>query len=221
MSDISLEKLAEYVKNVSRPHPWHGIKIAPKDGSYDVVNAFIEIVPGDTVKYELDKDSGYLTIDRPNKLSNIMPCMYGFVPQTYCNERVAAHTSKALGDDSVVGDQDPLDICVLTERDIKAGDFFLEAKILGGFRMLDGGEADDKIIAVLKDDHVMGHYNDVSELPSQVVTRLEHFFLTYKGVPKAGEKAKVEITHTYSAEEAKEIIKLSHEDYKASYDFGL
>lgn len=221
MSDVTLDKLVEYVKNVSRPHPWHGIKLAPKADDYSVVNAYIEIVPGDQVKYELDKDSGYLTIDRPNKLSNIMPCMYGFVPQTYCNNNVAAHMRKALNDDSVVGDQDPLDICVLTERDITHGDFFLEAKILGGFRMLDGGEADDKIIAVLKDDHVMGHYNDVSELPDQVVTRLKHFFLTYKEIPKKEGKAKVEITHTYGAEEAREIVKLSHIDYKESYNFGL
>lgn len=221
MSGISLDKLVEYVRKASRPHPWHGLQIGPSEGSTEIVNAYIEIVPGDTVKYELDKDSGYLTVDRPNKLSNSMPCLYGFIPQTYCDERVAAHTRRALSSQTIDGDQDPLDICVLTERQILHGDLFLQAKVLGGFRMIDGGEADDKIISVLVDDHVFGHYNDVGEIPGQVIERLRHFFLTYKQTPKVGEKAKVEITHTYGAEEAKEIVKLAHEDYKASYDFSL
>lgn len=218
MSSTTWQEFKEQIKGFSRPHPWHGIRIAPEAEDYSVVNAFIEIVPGDGVKYELDKESGYLTIDRPNKLSNNMPCMYGFVPRTYCHEKVANHTRKALNNDGVVGDKDPLDICVLSERHITHGDFFLEAKVLGGFRMIDGGEADDKIIAVLKADHVMGHYNDVSELPEQVLARLKHFFLTYKEIPTSEGKPKVEITHTYGRQEAREIIALAHEDYCNSFD---
>ena len=220
MSDVNLEKLIQYVKKVSKPHPWHGIQAMPsKVNDFSIVNAFIEIVPNDTVKYELDKASGYLTIDRPHKMSNMMPCLYGFVPQTFCDDHVANHSRKILNDNSIQGDGDPLDICVLTERCINHGNIFVQAKVIGGFRMLDVGEADDKIIAVLKDDHVFGSLNDVSQLPEPVLTRLRHYFLTYKEIPKIGEKPKVEITHVYGREEALEVCKLSYQDYEEKYGY--
>lgn len=221
MTEQRDKKISNFLKHAIRPHPWHGIKALPVENNYSVVNAFIEIVPSDTVKYELDKESGYMTIDRPHKLSNMMPCMYGFVPRTYCDKKVAAHTRKATGDDSINGDQDPLDICVFSDRTIASGDFFLQAKILGGFRMLDGGEADDKIIAVLKDDHVYGGFDDVEDLPKQVLMKLKHYFLTYKEIPVGVEKPKVEITHTYGAIEAQSIVRLACEDYSEAMDFDL
>jgi inorganic pyrophosphatase len=218
MADISLEQLLNFVTRAVKRHPWHGIPPTPEAGSnFSTVNAFIEIVPSDTVKYEIDKESGYLSIDRPHKLSNMMPCLYGFVPQTFCDENVASKSRSILNNQSIVGDGDPLDICVLTERQITHGDILLQAKVIGGFRMLDGGEADDKIIAVLKDDHLYGGFSDVKDVPEAVIARLKHYFLTYKEVPTAGAKPKVEITHTYGHLEAVEVCKLAFKDYQVKY----
>ncbi len=193
-----------------KSHPWHGINIgadAPKS-----LMAFIEMVPTDTVKYEVDKESGYLRIDRPQKYSNVVPSLYGFIPQTYCAELVAEYANEKTDRKDIVGDKDPLDICVLTEKEIVHGDIIVQSKPIGGFRMIDGNEADDKIIAVLEGDAVFGIYNDVSELPQIIVDRLKHYFLTYKDLP--GNPSNVEITDTYGSEEAIEVIKRSMKDYR-------
>src|SRR6185436_19144225 len=100
-------------------HPWHGIPVGLDAPT--VVNAFIEIVPTDTVKYEIDKASGHLKLDRPQQFSNVCPAPYGFVPQTWCHERVAALAMRRTGRTGIVGDGDPLDVCVLTERPITHG----------------------------------------------------------------------------------------------------
>jgi len=194
-------------------HPWHGIEIGEKQPG--LVNAYIEIVPSDSIKYEIHKPSGYLMVDRPQKLSNHMPCLYGFVPQTYCDTQVAAFANEKTGRTNITGDGDPLDICVLSERTFNQGNIILEAKVLGGFRMLDGGEADDKIIAVLKGDQAYGDINDISEMPKMVIDRVRHFFLTYKDLD--GGAKNVEITHVYGREEAFEVIKRSHADYTAKF----
>ena len=97
-------------------HPWHGISIGKE--APDVVRAFIEVIPSDTVKYEVDKATGYLKIDRPQKFSNIVPALYGFIPQTWCKERVAEFCMSKTGRNNITGDDDPLDICVLTEREV-------------------------------------------------------------------------------------------------------
>lgn len=194
-------------------HPWHGIPIGEK--SPDMVNAFIEIVPSDAIKYEVDKDSGFIMIDRPQKFSNHMPCMYGFVPQTYCDTRIAEFCAEKTGKVGIVGDGDPLDICVLTERQVNRGNILMEAIPVGGFRMIDGGEADDKIIAVLKGDQAYGDIKDIADMPKMVIDRVKHFFLTYKDLE--GNSKNVEITHVYGADEAKEVIKRSFEDYTAKF----
>lgn len=204
------------LSKVFKPHPWHGIPIGDTE-NFTFLTAFIEITPTDTCKYEMDKETGYLMIDRPQKFSNTMPCLYGFVPQTYCDKKVAKYTQEVLNDSSIKGDGDALDICVLTDRDVPRGDLFLHAKVIGGFRMLDGGEADDKIIAVLKDDAVFGDYEDVAELPKKLVEKLRHYFLTYKGFTAPGEEPKVKITHLYGAKEARKIARLSNEDYLAEF----
>src|SRR5438477_12451849 len=124
-------------------HPWHGVPArAAVDG---VFNAYIEIVPTEGVKFELDKASGHLRLDRPQRFSSLSPTLYGFIPQTYCAENLAARCPGATR-----GDGDPLDICVLTERTISHGGFLLHARPIGGLRMIDGDEADDKIVAVLE-----------------------------------------------------------------------
>lgn len=193
-----------------KSHPWHGVDIG--DDAPEVVTCFIEVVPGDTVKYEVDKVSGYLKVDRPQKFSNIVPALYGFVPQTYSDEKVAELTREKTGRDDIVGDKDPIDICVLTERSITHGDILVPAVPIGGFRMIDGGEADDKVIAVLKGDEVYQGWDDISQVPESIVTRLEHYFKTYKDMP-GQTKPRCEITHTYGREEAHEVLKRSRKDY--------
>ena len=153
-----------------KAHPWHGIS-AGKD-TPNVVNAFIEIVPSDTIKYEIDKETGHLMVDRPQKFSNIIPALYGFVPRTYCNERVKKLAVEKGATDVTEGDHDPLDICVLSSHNIQGG-VLLEAIPIGGFKMIDKGEADDKIISVLVGDQVYGHIKDISELPQAEIDRLK------------------------------------------------
>ena len=213
------EKLKELWKQIGmryKSHPWHGVDIG--ENAPDQIMAFIEVVPTDTIKYEVDKETGYLMIDRPQKFSNIMPALYGFVPRTYCDKEVAALCNERTGRDNIVGDGDPLDICVLTEREVTHGDILVNAIPIGGMRMIDDGEADDKIVAVLKDDLVYGGYTDIKEVPHKVIERLRHYFLTYKSIPGATEGHKfVEITEVYGAEDAKEVIRRSIADYKANY----
>lgn len=194
-----------------KAHPWHGIN--PGKNAPEVVTAYIEIVPTDTVKYEVDKESGYLKIDRPQKFSNIIPALYGFIPQTYCGDLTGQYSAMQAGRDALVGDGDPLDICVLCERNISHGDFLLQAIPIGGFRMLDNGEADDKIIAVMITDEVYREWKDISNVPNSMLQRLKHYFLTYKNMPGL-ENRMIEITHTYGREEAHEVIRRSMADYK-------
>lgn len=199
-----------------KSHPWHGIEVGEK--APEIINCFIEMVPTDTVKYEVDKVSGYLKIDRPQKYSTVIPALYGFVPQSYCGENVAKYCMEQSNLTDIVGDHDPLDICVLTERAISHGDFIVRAKPIGGFRMIDGNEADDKIIAVMRHDVTYKDYNDISELPKGVINRLKHYFLTYKDMPENSDEAKLEkkvdIVATYGHEEAINVIERSLEDYK-------
>jgi inorganic pyrophosphatase len=196
--------------NPYKAHPWHGIPIGEQ--APEMVNAFIEIVPADTVKYEIDKQTGYLKIDRPQKYSNIVPALYGFIPQTYCGNLIAEFAREKSGKEVQFGDGDPLDICVLSEKNIPHGDIICEAIPIGGLRLLDKGEADDKLIAVLKGDEVYGKYTDISELPINVVKRLKHYFLTYKNLPE--EPTVCEVTNIYGRQEAYEVIRRSREDYK-------
>ncbi len=197
-------------------HPWHGVTIG--DDVPNEVKAYIEINSNDQIKYEIDKPSGHIMIDRPQKYSNIVPALYGFVPQTYCDKKVADFCMEKSGLTGIVGDRDPLDIIVLSERNIDRGNILVDCIPVGGFRMIDGGEADDKIIAVLKDDQAYGHIRNIEDVPSKVIDRVKHFFLTYKENPNDdGSDKKVEITHTYGREEAFEVIKMSNEDYLDIY----
>ncbi|MDP2904271.1 MAG: inorganic pyrophosphatase [Methylovulum sp.] len=196
-----------------KAHPWHGIH--PGDNAPTTVTAFIEMVPTDTVKYEIDKISGFLKIDRPQKFSNTVPTLYGFIPQTYCAEQVAEFAALKSGKKVARGDGDPLDICVLSERAVTHGNIILQAIPIGGFRLLDKGEADDKIIAVMKGDEFYRQWNDVSDCPESYINRLRHYFLTYKNLP--GEKGSCEITNVYGRDEAHEVIRRSMEDYQRHY----
>lgn len=193
-----------------KSHPWHGVDLGPN--APEEVTCYIEVVPTDTVKYEVDKTTGFLKIDRPQKYSNIIPALYGFVPQTHCGDTHAALTNAATGRDDIIGDNDPLDICVLTEKEITHGNLLVKARPIGGFRMIDRNEADDKIISVLIGDAVYGNYHDILNLPEAVINRLKHYFLTYKDMP--GEKRGVEIPEIYGRDEALRVLKATMDDYK-------
>lgn len=187
-----------------RPHPWHGLE-AGSDAP-DIVNAFIEITSFDTIKYEVDKKTGYMRVDRPQRSSSLPPSLYGFVPRTYCGDRVGA-----LSDQTKIGDEDPLDICVLSERPIDRSEVIVKARVVGGLHMIDEGEADDKIIAVLSNDQYYKDIDEIHDLPEIIIERLRHYFGTYKLIP--GQDVDVSVERVYGKEEAAEVIKAAMEDY--------
>jgi inorganic pyrophosphatase len=197
-----------------KAHPWHGVPIG--DAAPEIVTTYIEIVPSDTVKYELDKLTGHLKVDRPQAFSNICPTIYGFVPRTYCADKVAELCNTATGRTDIVGDGDPLDICVLCEKVIPHGDILLQARPIGGLRMIDGDEADDKIIAVMVGDAAYGNWRDIGDCPRSLVDRLRHYFLTYKQRP-GEDSAPTEITDIYDREIAQQVIRRSQQDYQARF----
>ncbi|NOT31097.1 MAG: inorganic pyrophosphatase [Planctomycetes bacterium] len=188
-----------------RPHPWHGLSVGSEPPRR--VNAYIEITPYDLVKYEIDKESGYLRLDRPQRTSALPPSLYGFVPRTYSGKRVAT-----LMSGSELGDGDPLDICVLCERPVTRSEILVDARVVGGLPMIDGGEADDKIIAVLESDNVWGHISDIGGVPRALLDRIIHYFATYKFLPDA--PAKVSVGEPYERAHAEQVIRASMEDYE-------
>ncbi|TCL65936.1 inorganic pyrophosphatase [Hydrogenispora ethanolica] len=194
-------------------HPWHGISA----GEYapEIVNAFIETVPFDTVKYEIDKDSGHLKLDRPHKYSSLCPTLYGFVPRTYCDQAVAQFAAARCGRPVERGDRDPLDICVLTESTINRSGILVSARPIGGFRLFDRSEVDDKIIAVLLQDSVFGECTNLGQVPRGLLERLKHYFLTYKESPEDSLVAPrhIEISDVYDAAEARQVIEHARADY--------
>ena len=190
-----------------RPHPWHGLSVGPD--APNVVHAYIEVTPFDPVKYEVDKETGYLRVDRPQRTNSLPPTLYGFVPRTYCGPRVGALSETG------VGDKDPLDICVLSERPINRAEVLLNARPVGVMRMLDGGEADDKIIAVLSNDPLWAAAADIRDVPPLLVERLRHYFMTYKLIP--GQENAVSIDLVEGAEQARKIILAAMADYEEEF----
>jgi inorganic pyrophosphatase len=174
------------------------------------VTAYVEITPFDLIKYEVDKATGYLRVDRPQRTSSQPPALYGFIPQTYCAERVAA-----LSNGAERGDGDPLDICVLSERPIAKSEILIAARVIGGLRLIDRGEADDKIIAVLQGDYVWGDAKDLGDVPGVLIERLQHYFETYKLVP--GEPARIQVDGQYGFEHAAAVVSAAIEDYRAHF----
>jgi len=169
-------------------NPWHDVAIGPE--APDVVQAMIEIPKASRSKYELDKETGYLRLDRVLYSSVYYPANYGFIPRTYCD------------------DKDPLDILVLTQATILPMTI-LRAKVIGVMHMVDGGEADDKIIAVCPDDMSVSHINDIDELPPHSLKELRAFFEDYKNL----EQKTVVVDKFQNAAKAKEVVKQSQEDY--------
>jgi len=191
-----------------RPHPWHGLEVGPNPPH--VVHAYIEITPFDLIKYEIDKKTGYMWVDRPQRTSSQPPTLYGFIPRTYCGRRV-----KELSPKSERGDGDPLDICVISERPMNRSEVILSARVVGVLQAIDGGEADDKVIAVLENDPFWKNVENVNELPRVLVNRLEHYFSTYKLIP--GGSSQMSIEEVYDREYALKVVRAAIEDYEETY----
>jgi inorganic pyrophosphatase len=195
-------------------HPWHGLSIGPQAPA--VVTVYIELVPNDTVKYEIDKRSGILKLDRPQRYSSLSPEPYGFIPRTLCGGSVAAFAAGEAGRSGLQGDNDPLDVCVLTERAINHGGVVVRARAIGGLRMFDGAEVDDKIIAVLESDPTYETWTELEHCPPVLIDRIQHYFLTYKDMPGTP-GARVELAGVYGAQTAREVITRSQADYRAKF----
>ena len=174
---------------IDQNNPWHKVRIG--DDSPSVVNGIIEIPKNTRAKYELDKESGMLVLDRVLFSSMYYPANYGFIPRTYCD------------------DKDPLDILVLSQITIVPM-CIVSAKVIGVMRMLDGGEMDDKIIAVASNDMSVNHINDISELPEHFFKELKNFFEDYKKL----ENKTVEVADFQDSKTAKEIVSQSMKDYE-------
>jgi len=174
---------------LDKNNPWHKVNIGEK--APDIVNGIIEIPKNTRAKYELDKESGLLVMDRVIYSSMYYPANYGFIPRTYCD------------------DNDPLDIVILSQISIVPM-CIVSAKVIGVMRMIDNDELDDKIIAVAEHDMSVSHINDISELPKHFFRELKNFFEDYKKL----EKKKVVIEEFQNAATAKEIIKQSILDYE-------
>ncbi|HLS96201.1 inorganic pyrophosphatase [Sphingobacterium allocomposti] len=177
---------------MSKQHPWH--QVAPGSDVPNTVNAIIEITNGSKGKYELDKETGLLLLDRVLSSSVVYPANYGFIPQTYCD------------------DKDPLDILVICSVDILPMTL-VEAKVIGVMHMVDGGEQDDKIIAVAKNDPTYNHINDIEQLAPHIMKEVVQFFESYKAL----EKKSVVVNGTFGRERAQEIILESIELYKNEF----
>lgn len=173
-------------------NPWHDINSGKNAPEY--VNGIIEIPKGSRAKYELDKDSGMLKLDRVLYSAMYYPSNYGFIPQTYCE------------------DKDPLDILVLSQIDIVPM-CMVTAKVIGVMRMLDNGEADDKIIAVAANDMSVNHINDIDELPPHTIKELQNFFEDYKKL----ENKTVVVEEFQNKELALEIVQQSMRDYQEKF----
>ncbi|MFY7787534.1 MAG: inorganic diphosphatase [Thermoflexibacteraceae bacterium] len=169
-------------------NPWHDIEIGKN--SPHIVNAIVEIPKGSRAKYELDKETGLLKLDRVLYSSVYYPANYGFIPQTYCD------------------DGDPLDVLVLSMIDIQPL-CIVRAKIIGVMRMLDSGEADDKIIAVAADDVSINHINNFSSLPLHFINEIRSFFEDYKKL----ENKTVRVEEFLDRDTAQEILSQSIRDY--------
>ncbi|MEO1436244.1 MAG: inorganic diphosphatase, partial [Bacteroidota bacterium] len=166
----------------------------PGENTPELVNGIIEIPKNTRAKYELDKASGLLKMDRVIYSSMYYPANYGFIPQTYCD------------------DDDPLDILVLSQITVVPM-CIVSAKVIGVMRMLDDGEMDDKIIAVAENDMSVNHIHDIAELPTHFMKELRNFFEDYKKL----ENKTVEVEDFQNAELAQQIVKQALIDYQAKF----
>jgi inorganic pyrophosphatase len=173
-------EIKEMIERNNR-NPWHYIDIGDK--APQILKCIIEIPKGSKAKYELDKETGYLKLDRVLFSAVHYPANYGFIPKTYCD------------------DKDPLDILVISSIDLVPL-CIVDAKVIGVMRMLDEGQHDDKIIAVANNDMSVNYIDDINELPPHTVVELRRFFEDYKKL----ENKHVVVNHLLGKEKAFEIV---------------
>lgn len=173
-------------------NPWHDLKIGDK--APEIINAIIEIPQGSRAKYELDKESGLIKLDRIIYSSMYYPANYGFIPRTYCD------------------DKDPLDILVISQAKIVPM-CLVTAKVIGAMQMIDGGEEDDKIIAVAEGDMSVAHYNDLTELPKHMMSEMRTFFEDYKKL----EHKSVSVEGFKNKDEALQMVQKAIDLYKETF----
>ncbi len=176
-------------------HPWHGVPVG--DSSPEIVNGIVEIPKHSRAKYEIDKETGLLILDRVLYSAVYYPANYGFIPQTYCD------------------DNDPLDIMILSQIPVVPL-CIVPSKVIGVMRMIDNGEKDDKIIAVAQGDMSVAHLNDIEELPKHSLRELRSFFEDYKKL----ENKTVIVEDFQSKGTAMEIVEQSKRDYHAKIASG-
>jgi inorganic pyrophosphatase len=170
----------------------------------------VELTPFDLIKYEVDKVTGYLSVDRPQLSSAVPPVIYGFIPQTLCSKRVAGLSNRVD-----CGDEDPLDICVISERPIRRVEVILRARVVGVIKTVDQGRADDKIIGILHNDALWNTVEDVDALPEILIQRLQHYFLTYKNFPDQDNKISIE--GFANADHACQVVEAAMQDYQERF----
>lgn len=176
-------------------HPWHDIDV-PDDPQHGFP-AVIEIPKGSKNKYELDKKTGMLKVDRVLYSAVHYPANYGFIPRTWC------------------GDEDPLDILVLGQEPAHPL-CILQARAIGVMRMEDEQQTDDKIIAIHINDPAFSHLRDIIEMPSHVLSELKRFFLDYKSL----ENKTVVVEHFKGRDEAVRVVRQAIVDYKERFGDG-
>ena len=185
---MDLYNFVEIKKKIMKNHPWHDVSIG--NDAPNIVNAIIEISRGSKAKYEVDKETGLLRLDRVLHAAFYYPINYGFIPQTYA------------------GDLDPLDILVLSQIDIEPLSI-VRAKVIGVLRMLDKG-VDDKIISVCADDISVSHIDTLEQLPPHLMSEIRHFFEQYKKL----EHSDVAVENFMDKQKAIDIINESEVEYR-------
>ncbi|KAJ0265409.1 Soluble inorganic pyrophosphatase 2 [Hirschfeldia incana] len=193
---LNERNFAAFMHRSAAAHPWHDLEIGPEAPA--VFNCVVEISKGGKVKYELDKNSGLIKVDRVLYSSIVYPHNYGFIPRTICE------------------DSDPIDVLVLMQEPVLTGSF-LRARAIGLMPMIDQGEKDDKIIAVCADDPEFRHYRDIKELPPHRLAEIRRFFEDYK----KNENKKVDVEGFLPAQAAIDAIKDSMDLYAAYIKAGL
>ncbi|MFN8414698.1 MAG: inorganic diphosphatase [Cytophagaceae bacterium] len=173
-------------------NPWHQVSFG--DDAPEILQSIIEIPKGSKAKYELDKETGLLRLDRVLFSAVHYPANYGFIPQTYCE------------------DKDPLDVLIISQVEVVPF-CIVNAKVVGVMRMIDNGESDDKIIAVAADDISVNHINDISELPPHTILEVQRFFEDYKKL----ENKEVKVEGFLGKKEALDIVNESIALYKKMF----
>lgn len=173
-------------------HPWHNV--SPGHNIPETVNAIIEIPKGSKGKYEIDKESGLMKLDRVLFSSVMYPANYGFIPQTYCD------------------DKDPLDILVLCSTDVYPMTL-IEANVIGVMHMIDNGEQDDKIIAVAAHDMSVNYIKDMADLPPHTMKEIVRFFQDYKALEGKNVTIEQLLDKSYACKVIEESITLYHETF--------